>query len=481
MIPCPVCGSIFSRHDAMQRHRRQKHGPDQFVPPTEEKPQKQGPDQFVPPTEETPHSRPYEFQHPCTVVISGPSGSGKSVLTKDILCQRSIQPSPQRIIWCYGQYQPLYDAIQRQLPYVEFVKGIPEFLEHESFLDTSVRNCIVLDDLMGDAKKNDKISRLFSIGSHHRNLTVLYLTQNVFPQGKACRDVALNTKYLVLFNNPVDRAQVLNLARRIYPNNSQFFMNTYQRAIEQCYGYLIIDMRANTSEQERLKPNALGYAEHENKTPKRKPEEADINEGPTQKRKLDPSCDCCGAIYVSTSQLKNHENECYKMPSCGECGKVFETQEDVDTHTELMHDDTDSLDEWETDLQWANKDLYFKWIRSTVRKTWDDKVQEAEDDLGSENKAINSLLPNIQKTTRQTLTDLLIDITNMKKDVLYQTLMRTAETCVKNNKLNTESAIRCAVKMHKDEINNLFMPPRDESETEDTGDEEYSDESDIED
>ena len=115
----------------------------------------------------------FKFQHPCSLVLTGPSGSGKSVLTKKVLCQGFIKPPPQRIIWCYGQYQPLYDNVKKHLPGVEFVKGIPDFIEQDTHLDTYVRNCIILDDLMGDAKRDERVANLFTKGSHHRNLTVL--------------------------------------------------------------------------------------------------------------------------------------------------------------------------------------------------------------------------------------------------------------------------------------------------------------------
>ena len=54
---------------------------------------------------------------------------------------------------------------------------------------------------MTEAKCDLRIVDLFTKGCHHRNVSILYLTQNVFPQGKACRDISLNTQYLVLFNN----------------------------------------------------------------------------------------------------------------------------------------------------------------------------------------------------------------------------------------------------------------------------------------
>ena len=98
------------------------------------------------------------------------------------------------------------------------------------YLDVNVRNCIILDDLMGEAKKDERVANLFTKGSHHRNLKVIFLKQNVFPQGKACRDISLNTNDLIVFNNPVDRHQISVLARRIYPITSHSFMNVYRNA-----------------------------------------------------------------------------------------------------------------------------------------------------------------------------------------------------------------------------------------------------------
>ena len=105
---------------------------------------------------------------------------------------------------------------------------------------------------MTEAKCDQRIADLFTKGSHHRNISIVYLTQNVFPQGKACRDIALNTQYLVLFNNPIDRQQVATLARRIYPSTSAMFMKRFEEATSRPYGYLVIDLKLSTSEQDRL-------------------------------------------------------------------------------------------------------------------------------------------------------------------------------------------------------------------------------------
>ena len=58
-----------------------------------------------------------------------------------------IQPSPQRIDWCYGQWQPLYDQLSRERPEIEFVRGIPDGLNDSDFISSAQRNLLVFDDL----------------------------------------------------------------------------------------------------------------------------------------------------------------------------------------------------------------------------------------------------------------------------------------------------------------------------------------------
>ena len=197
-------------------------------------------------------SVPMTFGQPFSMVVTGPSGSGKTEWTRKVLLSSLIQPPPERILWCFGQWQPLYDDIQKRIPWIEFVHGIPDYLSSSQYIDVSKRNLLIFDDLMTEAKCDQKIADLFTKGSHHRNISIVYLTQNLFPQGKACRDIALNTQYLVLFNNPIDRQQVATLARRIYPSTSAIFMKRFEQATSRPYGYLVVDLKSSTPEQDRL-------------------------------------------------------------------------------------------------------------------------------------------------------------------------------------------------------------------------------------
>ena len=73
------------------------------------------------------------------------------------------------------------------------------------------------DDLATDASKDSRITDLFTKGSHHRNFSVITLNQNLyFSKDPTQRQ---NCHYLILFNNPVERQQVMTLARQINPKN----------------------------------------------------------------------------------------------------------------------------------------------------------------------------------------------------------------------------------------------------------------------
>ena len=198
------------------------------------------------------------MQHPFTCIVAGCTQSGKTVWVKSLLenAQTTISPAPQRIIWCYGQWQPSYFDMMRMMPGIEFNQGVPNDIDNADYLDVSQRNLIVLDDLMAQSSKDKRIADLFTKGSHHRNLSIIYIVQNIFHQGKEMRNISLNAHYIVLFKSPRDKQQIPMLARQVNPGKVQEFMRSYEDVTSRPHGYLMLDLKP-TSDQDRLKTNIL--------------------------------------------------------------------------------------------------------------------------------------------------------------------------------------------------------------------------------
>ena len=116
------------------------------------------------------------------------------------------------------------------IPNIEFFKGIPSDLEHDTFFDINKRNLMVIDDQMDNAGEDKRIFNFFTRGSHHRNLSVIYIVQNLFHQGKGTRSISLNSHYLVRLKNPRDKLKILTLAMLMYPGHTGFFVKRYEEA-----------------------------------------------------------------------------------------------------------------------------------------------------------------------------------------------------------------------------------------------------------
>ena len=171
--------------------------------------------------------------------------------------QKTISPPPECIIWCYGQWHRSYFDMIKTMPGIEFNQGIPEDIDEPDYLDVSQRNLIVLDDLMVQSGKDKRIAVLFTRGSHHRNLSVIYIVQNIFHQGKEMRNISLNAHYIVLFELPGDRQQISILARQVNLGRVQEFMKSYEKATSRAHGYLMLDLKPTVDDEERLKTNIL--------------------------------------------------------------------------------------------------------------------------------------------------------------------------------------------------------------------------------
>jgi len=161
---------------------------------------------------------------------------------------RLIYPKIETIKWC----NPEISAIPKNLafPDIDFYTSIPkEFSGNEN-----KPTLIVLDDLMLDSA-NKQVCELFTKGSHHRNLSIILLTQNVFHQGKFSRDISLNCKYLVLFKNPRDKSQIFPLARQLYPENIKGFLRVYNESTSKPHGYIVLDLTQDINDLFRIRTN----------------------------------------------------------------------------------------------------------------------------------------------------------------------------------------------------------------------------------
>jgi len=94
---------------------------------------------------------------------------------------------------------------------------------------------------------------MFNKGSHHRNISILLLTQNSFRQGTHCSDISLNAKYLVLLKNVRDKNQFLYLARQAYPEDSHSLYKSCLDATSQPHSYFIFDFAQDTDDELRFR------------------------------------------------------------------------------------------------------------------------------------------------------------------------------------------------------------------------------------
>lgn len=190
------------------------------------------------------------WQHPFTGIVAGPTGCGKTqlVLSMTQEADELIVPPPQNILWVHDDYQDVFDTVKDRITFSNSLSDIDE-------LPRSMRHLVVIDDMMTEGA--EKVLQLFTKGSHHRNMSVIYIVQNLFDQNKHHRTISLNTHYLVLFKNPRDNTQIKTLAGQMHPGKAHLVVDAFTDATSKPYGYLLMDFRQNTREELRLRTNFL--------------------------------------------------------------------------------------------------------------------------------------------------------------------------------------------------------------------------------
>ena len=202
------------------------------------------------------------WQHPFTSIVAGPTSSGKSVFVSTFLhhLDQMVDSKISEVVWCYSEPQLLHDELREKVKVpIKFVQGLPDMLEIVPESKPPPR-LLIIDDLMRES--DGRVVDVFSKGSHHRNLSVIFITQNIFHQGKGARDMSLNAHYIVVFKNPRDRSQINTFSRQVYPENTKFVQEAFSDATSRPHTYLLFDMRQATPEPFRFRSEIFPEDEH---------------------------------------------------------------------------------------------------------------------------------------------------------------------------------------------------------------------------
>jgi hypothetical protein len=141
------------------------------------------------------------------------------------------------------------------IPSLILHEGIPEEKDLLQLSEGGPSLCII-DDLMDDVVSSADMAKLFTQTCHHRLINTIYLSQNIFAQGKYSRTINLNVHYLIVFRCFRDGSQISHLARQLYPGKSPILTQAYHDATSRPYGYLFINMSPKASDDDyRLATN----------------------------------------------------------------------------------------------------------------------------------------------------------------------------------------------------------------------------------
>ena len=202
------------------------------------------------------------IQLPSSIIVSGPSQSGKTEFTVNLLIhmKKLFYPVPQNIFWFYGTYTDVIDRLKKnKLIKIEFIEGIPENgFKHLMKNKDGSHSLYILDDVMTECTQNLEVTQLFCREGHHNNVSIILIMQDLFCSGTQRKTILKNAHYLCLFKSPLDMRSLFSIGQRIMPGFIREFLAIFEDATRKKHGYLFIDGKQTTPSNARLRTDIFG-------------------------------------------------------------------------------------------------------------------------------------------------------------------------------------------------------------------------------
>ena len=192
-----------------------------------------------------------KFETPTSILVCGPTNCGKTEFVKKLLENAEImfKEPPSYILYCYASvWQSKFSEMLKTIKNIHFQEGLPTETDLMSLRKDNKHFICVMDDLMSQCANNTSMEQLVCVGSHHFNMTIIYLVQNLFQKGRVMRTLSLNMHYFVLFKNYRDQLQIQTFGRQAFPQQLKYFIDAFDKATSSVpYGYLVSDMNPHSN------------------------------------------------------------------------------------------------------------------------------------------------------------------------------------------------------------------------------------------
>ena len=177
---------------------------------------------------------PIKFLANHNCIIFGMSGAGKTRFILDVIKNKLVHPFPEKIYYMFSVSQKFMETWNStETTQITFIKG----LDFEQ-MDTSEPSMLVIDDLI--LSTNAQVAEMFILGSHHKRISIFYLTQSLFHNDNIYRTMSNNSHYMVLFYSLRNTRQLNTLARQIFAGKDlKRALNAYKRASENNRGFIL--------------------------------------------------------------------------------------------------------------------------------------------------------------------------------------------------------------------------------------------------
>lgn len=120
--------------------------------------------------------------------------------------------------------------------------GLADSFEDESLFPPDQTHLVILDDVFFQASNHPQVVKIFTQYRHHKNISDMMLTQNLFQQGKYSLAISLINNYMILFKKSERQDTDEYIGSANVPEKKAFFMEHIEDAVTEPYRYILVDL-----------------------------------------------------------------------------------------------------------------------------------------------------------------------------------------------------------------------------------------------